>query len=231
MTGGRLAEIGERWSLDEGQLDALSRLVELLASDELAPTSVRDPAAAFDKHIADSLSGLSVEGLRRAGRAVDIGSGAGFPGLPLAVALPSCEFVLLEVQRKRCDFLGRALEAVEARSARVVCSRAESWRDGVEWADAVTARALAPQPVVLEWAAPLLRVGGTLVDWRGARRPEEETAAAAACAELGLRLRDVADANPFEGAREHHLHVFDKVAATPPRFPRRDGMARKRPLG
>ncbi len=231
MKGGRLAEIGERWSLSEGQLRSLSRLVELLATDEHAPTSVRDPVAALDRHIADSLSGLSVHALRSAGRSVDIGSGAGFPGLPLAVALPSCEFVLLEAQRKRCDFLGRAVETADAAGARVVCSRAESWRDGLEWADAVTARALAPQPVVLEWAAPLLRVGGTLVDWRGARSPVDEMAAAVACAELGLQLRDIADASPFDGAREHRLHVFEKVSPTPPRFPRRDGIARKRPLG
>ncbi len=97
--------------------------------------------------------------------------------------------------------------------------------------DAVVARALAAQPVVLEYAAPLLRLGGTLVDWRGAREPEEERAALAAAAELGLRRAEVLQVEPFAGARNHHLHLYLKVRDTPERFPRRAGMARKRPLG
>lgn len=230
MISARLAALGAEWSLDGAQLEALSRLVGLLADDPLAPTSARAADAALDVHVADSLSGLSVDALRSAERVVDVGSGAGFPGLPLAIAMPDCETVLLEAQRKRCDFLRRAVEVTGANGAHVVCSRSESWRDGLGWADAVTARALAPQPVVVEWAAPLLRVGGTLVDWRGARRPDEEAAAAAACGEVGLEPAGVMDAQPFVGARGHHLHVFSKVAPTPERFPRREGVARKRPL-
>jgi 16S rRNA (guanine527-N7)-methyltransferase len=84
---------------------------------------------------------------------------------------------------------------------------------------------------VLEYAAPLLRVGGSLVDWRGALGRREEEAAARAAAELGLRRVDVRRVEPFAGAREHHLHVYLKLHETPARFPRRAGIARKRPLG
>ncbi len=112
-------------------------------------------------------------------RIADLGSGAGFPGLALAVALPAAEVSLVESQRRKCEFLERVCAAAEIENAHVVCSRAEEWREGVSRYDVVTARALAPQPVVLEYAAPLLRMGGTLVDWRGRRDEAAEEAARA----------------------------------------------------
>jgi 16S rRNA (guanine527-N7)-methyltransferase len=89
---------------------------------------------------------------------------------------------------------------------------------------------VAAQPVVLEYAAPLLRLGGALVDWRGRRDPEEERSAAIAAELLGLRLESIQRVHPYEGVRDHHLHVYLKVEETPERFPRRAGMARKKPL-
>ena len=97
--------------------------------------------------------------------------------------------------------------------------------------DVVLARALAPQPVVLEYAAPLLRLGGALVDWRARRDGHEEQAAATAARELGLELGEIRRVRPFAEATDRHLHVWVKTGATPERFPRRAGMARKRPLG
>ncbi len=117
-------------------------------------------------------------------------------------------------------------------NARVVCARAEEWSEGLSRNDVVVARALAAQPVVLEYAAPLLRVGGALVDWRGKRAPEEEARRRRAprrCSGCGcVEIRRV---TPFEAATDRHLHVFVKEGETPPRFPRRAGIARKRPLG
>jgi 16S rRNA (guanine527-N7)-methyltransferase len=85
--------------------------------------------------------------------------------------------------------------------------------------------------VVLEYAAPLLSPGGLLIDWRGRRNPDEEMAARRAAGVLGLRLREIRSTEPYEGALHHHLHVYEKVATTPARFPRRVGVTRKRPLG
>jgi 16S rRNA (guanine527-N7)-methyltransferase len=90
---------------------------------------------------------------------------------------------------------------------------------------------VASQPVVLEYAAPLLRLDGTLVDWRGKRVVAEERAAARAAEELGLALVSIEKVQPFKGARDRHLHLYVKVWETPLKFPRRPGMARKRPLG
>jgi len=220
-----------RFGLGAAEAARLGAVLEVIEDDEHAPTSVRDAATALDVHVADSLTALAIEGIRSAQRITDLGSGAGFPGLALAIALPYAEVALVESQRRKCEFLQRLAATAGADNARVVVGRAEQWAEGIGWADAVTARALAPQPVVLEYAAPLLRLGGVLVDWRGARDVDEELAAAAAAHELGLELREIRWVEPYAGARDHHLHVFAKREATPERFPRRPGIARKRPLG
>jgi 16S rRNA (guanine527-N7)-methyltransferase len=95
----------------------------------------------------------------------------------------------------------------------------------------VIARALAAQAVVLEYAAPLLRLGGALVDWRGRRESAQEDAAEGAAGELGLEKVEVRRTQPWPGVRDHHLHVYVKARETPERFPRRPGVARKRPPG
>jgi 16S rRNA (guanine527-N7)-methyltransferase len=219
-----------RWELSSRQHAQLAALLALLARDEHAPTAVREPAAAATVHVADSLVALELEVIRRARSIADIGAGAGFPGLAIAVALSDAQVSLIESQRRKCEFLQRAIAEAEITNARVICMRAEDWREGLCESDAVLARALAPQPVVLEYAAPLLRLGGTLVDWRGRRAGEQERSADAAAAQLGLRREEVRNVRPFEGATDRYLHLFLKVSATPERFPRRAGVARKRPL-
>jgi 16S rRNA (guanine527-N7)-methyltransferase len=220
-----------RQDLSADQVEQLGLVLRALQADEHAPTSVRDPERAANVHVNDSLTALELEPVRCARRIADLGSGAGFPGIALAVALPTAEIILIESQRRRCEFLQRVCALAGIDNARVVCTRAEEWRAGLNANDAVVARALGPVPVVLEYAAPLLRVGGSLVDWRGALGGREEEGAARAAAELGLQRVDVRRVEPFPGAREHRLHVYLKLHETPARFPRRAGIARKRPLG
>ncbi|TMK99248.1 MAG: 16S rRNA (guanine(527)-N(7))-methyltransferase RsmG [Actinobacteria bacterium] len=227
---------GSRWldlelSQSQGQREQFAVLLRLLRTDRGAPTSARAGERAASVHLADSLAALELDVVRGAGQIADVGAGAGFPGLALAVALPKCEVRLVESRRRACEFLRRACAAAQIENARVVCARAEAWSAGMANNDAVVARAVASQPVVLEYAAPLLRVGGALVDWRGRRAPAEERAADVAAAELGMRRAELRRVQPFEGALERHLHTFVKIRATPGRFPRRPGVARKRPLG
>jgi 16S rRNA (guanine527-N7)-methyltransferase len=226
----RLAEVAAGHGLDREERERLRRLLVALSASSLAPTSVRQPERAVDVHVADALAALEVPDVRSARRVVDIGSGAGFPGLPLAVALPAAEVRLLESQRRKCDHLRWLLAELQL-AAVVVCERAESWREGRGEHDLALARAVGPQPLVLEYAAPLLQVGGRLLDWRGRRDAREEAAARRAAEELGLELLEVRRVEPFAGARDHHLHLFAKVSSTHERYPRRPGMARKRPLG
>jgi 16S rRNA (guanine527-N7)-methyltransferase len=202
-----------------------------IETDEHAPTTVRKRQRADQVHVADSLVALQLDAVRAAKSLADLGSGAGFPGLALAIAKPEAAISLIESQRRRCEFLERVCGLAGVENVRIVWARAEEWSDGLVQNDAVTARALAPQPVVLEYAAPLLRLGGALIDWRGARVAGEEAAADHAAAQLGMRREEIRAVTPFEGAANLHLHVFVKTATTPPRFPRRAGIARKRPLG
>jgi 16S rRNA (guanine527-N7)-methyltransferase len=218
-------------ALTSAQKLQIERLLGALEADEHAPTTIREPRRASQVHIADSLAALELDLLHKARRLADLGSGAGFPGLAVAVALPEAEISLIESQRRKCEFLERMRVAAGIENARVVCARAEEWSPGLAANDVVLARALAPQAVVLEYAAPLLRVGGALIDWRGKRDEDAEREADRAAMLLGLSRDEVRRVVPFEGASDRHLHVFTKQQETPTRFPRRAGIARKRPLG
>jgi 16S rRNA (guanine527-N7)-methyltransferase len=226
----RFADLASRYALPPEAPARLRSLLDLVARDDTAPTTVRDPRRAVDVHVADSLSGLEIEELAAARRIADLGAGAGFPGLVLAAALPEAHVDLVESVQRKCEFLRRAIEATGIAGARVVCARAEEWREGIGVCDAVTVRAVAQLSVLAEYAAPLLRLGGVLVAYKGARDEDEERDAAAAAEVLGLELREIRPVHPFEGADHRHLYLYSKVMETPPRFPRRAGMARKRPL-
>lgn len=217
--------------LTAGQQRQMAVVLAMLEGDEHAPTAIREQERAAQVHVADSLVALELDAVRNAEQLADLGSGAGFPGLALAAALPAADISLVESQRRRCEFLERVCVGANIANARVVWARVEEWREGVSRNDVVVARALAAQPVVLEYAAPLLRMGGMLVDWRGRRVRAAEDAAERAAACLGMRRLEIRSVTPFDGARDRHLHLFEKTTETPPRFPRRAGVARKRPLG
>jgi 16S rRNA (guanine527-N7)-methyltransferase len=230
-SGSELATIAERYSLSDLQVRQLDALAQCVAGDPEAPTTVTDRAGILRDHLADSLVALELVAVRGATAIADLGAGAGFPGLPLAIGLPGAEVTLLESNGRKAAFIGRAIEACGLDNAAAVSTRAESWPDGRGACDLVTARALAPLAVVAEYAAPLLAEGGWLLAWRGRRDPDEEAAAARAAADLGLEPGAVMRVEPYPGALHRHLHPMRKVGPTPDRFPRRPGMARKRPLG
>ncbi|MGH2841598.1 MAG: 16S rRNA (guanine(527)-N(7))-methyltransferase RsmG, partial [Solirubrobacteraceae bacterium] len=168
--------------------------------------------------------------VREAQAIADLGSGAGFPGLVLAIALPGARVSLVESNGRKCAFLSRVIAELALRNAQAVAERAESWEAGVGACDLVTARALAPLNVLVEYAAPLLREGGALVAWKGRRDAAAEADAAAAAAKTGLEPVAVEPVHPWPAAEHHHLHLYLKVGSTPNRYPRRPGMASKRPL-
>jgi len=226
-----LAGLADRYTLPAAAPAQLAALLTALAADPHAPTTVRTPAEAARTHLADSLVALDLDAVRDATRIADLGAGAGFPGLALAVALPAARVVLVESVARKCAFIRTAAEAAQLTNVDVVADRAESWSAGLGTRDLVTARALAPLAVLAEYAAPLLREGGALVAWKGRRDEQEELEAVVAAQELGLALEEVRPVHPYAAAEHRHLHVLRKVAPTPDRFPRRPGMARKRPLG
>jgi len=215
----------------------LRAVLELLACDPATPSAVRDPGRGWRIHVADSLTGLEVKELRRAHRIADVGAGAGFPGLVLAVVLPEARVDLIESVGRKCEFIRRATGVARIENARVVCERAETWAMEPEPSggrgayDAVTARAVGRLATLAELASPLLVEGGTLVAWKGRRDGDEEDEVRRAAGRLGMELADVRWVGPYAGSEHRHLHVLRKRGPTPEGLPRRPGMAKKRPFG
>ena len=228
-----LAEVAAEYGLAAGAADQFARLLDALDAEPDPHTTVSDPRRALDVHIRDSLSALTLPAVREAASIADIGAGAGFPGLPLAIALPHARVDLIESAGRKCAVIERLAAAAAIGNARAVHARAEDWAasEGAAAYDFATARAVAPLAVLAEYAAPLLRVGGAFIAWKGARDIDEEAAGARAAAELGLEKLNSVAITPYRGARDLHLHLYSKVRETPPKYPRRAGMAAKRPLG
>jgi 16S rRNA (guanine527-N7)-methyltransferase len=231
MSSSPLDALAARFDLCAAAQTKLTQLAELLARDPSAPTAIRDRERVIEDHLADSFVALELEALKTARAVVDIGSGAGLPGLALAAALPNTEFTLLESVGRKCAFLERAVAHCGFDNVDVVNTRAESWVAGLGRFDVATARALAPLPVVAEYAAPMLASGGQLIDWRGRLDTADELRARRAAATLNLQMLDPLRVEPYGGAHNRYLYVMSKLSDTPSRFPRRPGVAAKRPLG
>jgi 16S rRNA (guanine527-N7)-methyltransferase len=207
-------------------------MLAMLATDPASLSSVTDPAEAVDVHLLDSLSGTVITELESPESVVDIGSGAGFPGIPLAAARPATRFDLIDSVGRKVEFTNRVIAELGLSNARGIKARSEEWAkgEGREAYAVATARAVAPLAVLAELASPLLVDGGSLVAWKGAREAGDEATLESAGKGLAMELDRVVAVQPFEASRERHLYVLRKTGPTPERLPRRPGMARKRPF-
>jgi 16S rRNA (guanine527-N7)-methyltransferase len=219
--------------LSKAQRATTTRVLELLEQEKASVSSITDRERAWRVHVADSLTGLEIDELAESERIADIGSGAGFPGLVLAVALPRAHVDLIESVGRKCDFMRRAIEAAGIQNASVVNARSEEVAAGEnrESYDAVTARAVGRLSTLAELASPLLRDNGTLVAWKGKRDPDEEQQLELASEKLAMKLDRVLAVGDRAGSKHRHLYVLSKLGPTPADLPRRPGMAKKRPRG
>lgn len=194
-------------------------------------TAIVTDEEAIGKHFVDSLSVLRMSSWPAAGRLLDVGTGAGFPGIPLAVSNPSLQVSLMESVGKKCQFLEKAAAHLELSIAVMQMRAEDAGRSPLfrESFDVVVARALAPLPVACEWCLPLVRVGGLFVAMRGAQGREDLEEAKTAIRVLGGKAEEVVELE-IPGVGRRVLVGIRKVAATPARFPRPGGQARKRPL-
>ena len=223
--------------LDSFQLALLSSYADLLAGYEHANViGTRDREKIIVEHLSDSLSCLLIEDLRSGGFVIDIGTGGGLPGIPLAISRPELRVTLLEATEKKVRFLDYAREKLGLWNLDLIQGRVEE--EGKKAAyretfDLAVARALAELPVVVEYCAPLVRVGGKILAMKGRLTEEELCRGVAASRELGIEMSEVREVKYQAGLpqKERRLVVFEKVLATPEKFPRRVGLAKKRPLG
>ena len=184
------------------------------------------------RHFVDSLLPLTVDGLFPAGcRVIDVGTGAGFPGMALAIARPDCAFTLLEAQGKRCQFLRAVQEAVHADNVTVIQERAEVLGRSEahrEQYDRAVARAVAPLNVLCEYLLPFVKVGGMALCWKGPAAEAELPDGAFAAEALGGQMGELLEM-PLADTR-HVLAPVQKIKETAPLFPRKNGIPVKRPL-
>jgi 16S rRNA (guanine527-N7)-methyltransferase len=218
--------------LDPAGRASLEKVLDLLAAERASVSSVVD-GRAWKVHVADSLTGLEIADLRGGGRIADVGAGAGFPGLALAVALPSAQVDLIESIGRKCDFMSRAIEAAGIANANVLNTRSEDLAsgEGRESYDLVTARAVGRLSTLAELASPLLKPNGALIAWKGKRDEDEEQQLARAAESLAMHPEQILDVGNRAGSKHRHLHVIRKSGPTPKDLPRRAGIAKKRPKG
>jgi 16S rRNA (guanine527-N7)-methyltransferase len=193
----------------------------------------REQERLWERHLDDALGLAAIRRPEPAEHWADLGSGAGLPGLPLAVAYRATTFVLIDAQRRRLDWVAATTAELHLTNVEVVHSRLEDYGRGParQSFDVATARALGPLPVVAELGLPLLRIGGQLLIPRGRPDDEELDQAVAACAQLGGRIEGVVPNPTSPIDRVGYVVIMAKIAATSPRFPRRSGVPVRTPLG
>ncbi len=196
-------------------------------------TAIRDPQEIHIKHFLDSLTCLLALRESPVDRLIDVGTGAGFPGIPLKIIYPKMQLTLVESVGKKAEFCRHVVNVLDIRGVDVVQERAETlgqhpaFREQFDWA---VARAVAILPVLAEYLLPLVRVGGSMLAMKGDSGPAEAHASEHALQVLGGHLRQLVPVTLPGVAEERYLVVIDKVAATPHTYPRKVGIPAKRPL-
>lgn len=196
-------------------------------------TGIKEPVDVAVKHFLDALAIRRWVAFKPGERLIDVGSGAGFPGIPLSVTAPGLQVILLEAVRKKVDFLRKAIALLGLRNAEAVWGRAEEYgrlegyREAFDWA---VARAVAPLRELLEYALPFLRRGGVFLAYKGPKGLKEVEASHRAADVLGGKVEQVQEYRlPLTGD-ERLLIFIRKTGLTPLAYPRRAGMPRKKPL-
>jgi 16S rRNA (guanine527-N7)-methyltransferase len=221
--------------LTRSQLSALSLYErELLDwNTRFNLTAIRDPREIRIKHFLDSLTCLMALRDTPVDRLIDVGTGAGFPGIPIKIIYPKMHLALVESVGKKAEFCRHVANILELKKVEVIQERAEvlgqnsSYREQFDWA---IARAVAILPVLSEYLLPLVRVGGSMLAMKGESGPAEAHSAERAMRMLGGHLRQLLPLTLPGVAEERYLVVVGKVAATPDAYPRKVGMPARHPL-
>jgi 16S rRNA (guanine527-N7)-methyltransferase len=219
--------------LSPDQIDRFSRyadrLIEWNARFNL--TAITEPREIVIKHFLDSLS--ATRSVPPAARVIDVGAGAGFPGLPIKIAWPAISLTLLEATRKKCEFLRAMIGELHLTNVFVVNARAEDAAHDPahrESYDVAMARAVAEMPTLLEYLLPFVRIGGVAVAQKSKEAVNDVQHAEFAMTALGGRLKDIVSVRMPKLNEARYLVVIEKTAATPEKYPRRAGMPAKKPL-
>lgn len=231
---GELSEFGI--DIDSSQTRLLESFAEILCSyDRANVIGVRDFEEVVKEHILDSLSCMQAVGFDEGDSVADMGSGAGLPGIPLAIVNPGTNFVLMDSVGKKISFQNHAVSRLGLANVESVQGRLEEIGRDKEHRSSygvVTSRALASLSAISEYGLPLLKVGGSLVCMKGRVEEAELRNGRAAIRELGGEVREVVGVKRLEsqGEKERHLVIIEKIRKTPGKYPRETGIPAKQPL-
>lgn len=222
-------------SLSPWQVSAVASYMQELElwNERYSLTAIRDPEKVLVKHFLDSFSCYRVMKVTPMRKIIDIGTGAGFPGIPLKILLPDIQVTLVDSVTKKADFCQHIIGKLDLQDIEVVCDRAErlgsdeKYRENYDWA---IARAVAKMPELIEYLLPFVKAGGKALSMKGSSGPAEAQSMSEAMKILGGDLRCLEHLNLPGVTEDRYLIVVDKVAPTPQKYPRRVGIPSKRPL-
>lgn len=229
-----ISELNSKYGVDmtDKMISYMQRILEINESINL--TAVREEKEFLEKHIVDSLTCNDYEEFQRAKTIVDMGTGGGFPGIPLAITNPDKKFILADSLSKRLNVVNQVAEELGISNIELLHVRAEDMGHDIKYrekADACVSRAVASLDVLSEWCLPLINKGGFFIPYKGEGAEEEIATAKTAIKVLGGKVDKIEnpseDTNAISG---HRLIFIKKINATPKRFPRKPGIAKKTPI-
>jgi len=224
-----------KYSFSQDKIDKLALFNNLVMETNIHTnlTAIEDGESSAKRHFLDSLNPEALTLLKNANAVIDVGSGAGFPGIPLAVLHDDIRFTLLDTRKKRCEFMQEAVKQLNLNNVTVLWGRAEDYGKDEscrEKFDAACARALAAVPVLLEYLSPFLRIGGSAMLYKGSSCEEEIHSAKNALYALGMDEIKISPYSVYGDTAEYYMLCSEKRKPTPDKYPRKAGIALKRPL-
>lgn len=227
-------QLAPRFALNDRQCAQFERYYDLLVdwNSRMNLTAITDPQGVVEKHFLDSLLLLEDVHFKEGEHLIDVGTGAGFPGIPLAIVCPFLQVDLLDSLRKRVGFLQTVIDALQLDNVAAYHDRAELFaknaerRDHYDWA---SARAVARLPLLSEYCLPFVKKGGTFIACKGPDGAAELEEAAGALKTLGAKHQKTC-IHELPGGDRRDILLIEKIAPTPKRFPRNPGAAAKSPL-
>ena len=229
-----ISELNSRYGSDN--TDKLVRYMQriLEINENINLTAVREEDEFLEKHIVDSLACNDYEEFQRAKLVVDMGTGGGFPGIPLAITNPDKNFILVDSLNKRLKVIGQVAEEIGINNIELIHMRAEDMGHNIKYrekVDVCVSRAVASLDILSEWCLPLVKKGGYFIPYKGESAKDEIASADAAIKVLGGNVEKIENPSEDKNAISGHRLIFiRKYNSTPKRFPRKPGIAKKSPI-
>lgn len=224
-----------KYTVSDEQINKLELFNDLVmqTNEHTNLTAITGSIESAKKHFLDSVNPIAMTLMKNSESVIDIGSGAGFPGIPLAVLNPDVLFTLVDTRKKRCDFMEYAVEHLKLNNITIVWKRAEDLGKDItyrEQYDLACARALAAMPTLLEYLVPFVKLGGYTMLYKGSMAQDELNSAQNAIDTLGMGEFTIAPYSVYEESSKYAMVYGTKIKPTPVKYPRKSGMASKRPL-